>query len=276
MKTDYEALAARYAKHRRVHPEVLACLSAPLNQAARVLEVGCGTGNYICAMRELVGCDCVGLDPSAAMLEKLRGRACKVQSVQGSAEQLGLPDQSFDLVFSVDAVHHFVDRKAAFDEAFRVLRRGGRLCTVTDSEWVIRHRVPLALYFPETVDVELGRYPSIDALSSEMQKAGFGPPTQQMVEHSYDLTDASPYRDRVFSSLLGITEESVPTWPEEIGGGSPSGAAALRVPILLGVGDKAGRVTRRVPSVAEPVAVGNPAAGTSCRIEGSTRRRACS
>jgi len=208
MKTDYEALAARYAKHRRIHPEVLVCLSTQLNHAARVLEVGCGTGNYICALRELVGCDCVGLDPSAAMLEKLRGRACEVQSVQGSAEKLGLPDQSFDLVFSVDAVHHFVDRAAAFDEMFRVLRRGGRICTVTDSDWVIRHRVPLACYFPETIDVELGRYPSLDALSSEMQTAGFDSPTQQMVEHSYDLTDASPYRDRVFSSLLGITDEA--------------------------------------------------------------------
>jgi SAM-dependent methyltransferase len=208
MRTDYEALAARYAMHRRVHPEVLACLSALLNQAARVLEVGCGTGTYICALRELVGCDCVGLDPSAAMLEKLRGRACEVQALQASAAQLGLPDQSFDLVFSVDAVHHFVNRGAAFDEMFRVLKRGGRICTATDSEWAIRHRVPLALYFPETIDVELGRYPSIDAPSSEMRTAGFDSPTQQMVEQSYDLTDASPYRDRVFSSLLGITEES--------------------------------------------------------------------
>jgi SAM-dependent methyltransferase len=86
MKTDYEDLAARYANHRRIHPEVLACLSGALNQAARVLEVGCGTGNYICALRKLVGCDCVGLDPSAAMLEKMQGRACDVQSVQGTAE----------------------------------------------------------------------------------------------------------------------------------------------------------------------------------------------
>ena len=44
-----------------------------------------------------MGCDCVGLDPSAAMLEKMHGRACEVQSVQGTAEQLGLPDPSFDL-----------------------------------------------------------------------------------------------------------------------------------------------------------------------------------
>jgi len=98
MKTDYEALAKRYAEHRRVHPEVLACLRAPMTQAARVLEVGCGTGNYICALKELVGCECVGLDPSAAMLEKLRERACEVHAVKGSAEQLGLPEQSFDLV----------------------------------------------------------------------------------------------------------------------------------------------------------------------------------
>ena len=216
MKTYYEALAERYAKHRRVHPGVLACLTEPMCQAARVLEVGCGTGNYICAVKELVGCDCVGLDPSSKMLEKLRGRACAVPFVQGSAERLELPDQSFDFVFSVDAVHHFVDRAAAFHEAFRVLRKGGRICTVTDSEWVIRRRVPLALYFPETIEFELCRYPSIDDLACEMQRAGFAPATEQMVEHAYDLTDASPYRERVFSSLLGISDEAFHRGLEEL------------------------------------------------------------
>jgi ubiquinone/menaquinone biosynthesis C-methylase UbiE len=208
MKTNYEALATRYAKHRSIHPEVLAALTATLDQTARVLEVGCGTGNYICAVGELIGCDCVGLEPSAAMLQELQRRGCLVQSVQGAAEKLELPDQSFDLVFSVDAVHHFVDRVAAFGEAFRVLKTGGHICTVTDSEWIIRHRVPLASHFPETVDVELVRYPSIDTLLFEMRRAGFDSPVQQMVEHSYDLTNACAYRDKVFSSLLGISEEA--------------------------------------------------------------------
>ncbi|MER3438994.1 MAG: hypothetical protein C4346_16180 [Chloroflexota bacterium] len=51
----------------------------------------------------------------------------------GRAEVLPFKAQSFDLVFSVDVVHHISDRLAAFREARRVLRPRGWCCTVTDS-----------------------------------------------------------------------------------------------------------------------------------------------
>src|SRR3712207_7697189 len=40
----------------------------------------------------------------------------------GRAEGLPVPDASFDLVYSVDVIHHVGDRPAAFREAARVLR----------------------------------------------------------------------------------------------------------------------------------------------------------
>jgi SAM-dependent methyltransferase len=173
-----------------------------------VLEVGCGTGNYLGAIRESTGCEAFGVDPSPEMLAQLRARALPVRVREGHAEQLDFPAGTFDLVYSVDVIHHVVDRETAYREAARALRPGGVVCTVTDSEWIIRHRTPQSVYFPETIAVELARYPSIEALRSMMVKAGFESPSEEVVEHSYELTDAVAYREKVFSSLLYISDEA--------------------------------------------------------------------
>jgi SAM-dependent methyltransferase len=200
---DYDRLAADYTRHRRVHPGVLANLieAGGLTAATSVLEVGCGTGNYLIAIHERLGCACAGIDPSAEMLAAARARTDTVAFVQGRAGALRFPDAVFDLVYSVDVIHHVGDRSAYFREAWRVLKPGGRVCTATDSEDDIRRRRPLSSHFPETVPVELDRYPRIETLQEEMAGAGFADVRNSRVELAYNLTDVQPYRDRAFSSL---------------------------------------------------------------------------
>ena len=206
-KTDYAPLAKPYAQHRKPHPVVLARLREQLRPSSRVLELGCGTGNFITSLRNEVGCDCVGIDPSAEMLEQLRARSSDVTLLQNSAERLELPAESFDLVYSVDVIHHVEGLAAAFDEAARVLRPGGRVATITDSEWVIRNRLQ-SHYFPESIDVELQRYPSMVRLRAEMARAGLQDVREELVEHQYELTSADSYRAKVYSSLLYISDEA--------------------------------------------------------------------
>jgi ubiquinone/menaquinone biosynthesis C-methylase UbiE len=210
MKTYYEEIAPDYARYRRVHPEVLRRLitSGPVHGDSRVLEIGCGTGNYICALRESVGCHCWGVDPSEQMLAQAMGRTPSVQITHGHAENLAFAGPSFDLTFSVDVVHHITDRRKAFSEAERVLGAGGRLCIVTDSEEILRSRQPQSIYFPETIAVELSRYPAIDLLRSELVGAGFAELEETVVEFSTVLPDIEPYRAQVFSSLRLIPKEA--------------------------------------------------------------------
>jgi ubiquinone/menaquinone biosynthesis C-methylase UbiE len=207
---DYDKTASDYAQHRRVHPEGLKHLisTGNLGSDSKVLEVGCGTGNYILALKRLAGSRCWGIDPSQGMLAKARARSGGAQFQLGRAEDIGFSSDFFDLVFSVDVIHHVDDRPACFQEAYRVLAGGGKACTVTDSEWVIRHRRPLAVYFPETVEPELERYPRIAELRGLMEQAGFSRMNEASVEFPYQLTDIQAYRDRAFSALHLIPEDA--------------------------------------------------------------------
>ncbi len=200
---DYDRLAAEYARNRQVHPGVLGDLIATgdIGPESRVLEVGCGTGNYIVALAAAAQCACWGSDPSEQMLARAAGRDPGIHLLPGRAERLEFPAVFFDLVFSVDVIHHVVDRAAYFREAHRALKPGGRICTVTDSEWIIRHREPLSVYFPETVEVDLARYPRLEELAALMLEAGLEGPHEAMVESPYTVCDSQPYRERAFSSL---------------------------------------------------------------------------
>jgi len=205
-----EAIGTDYAQWRSLHPQLLDVLVA--NGAVRtdscVLELGCGTGNYIRALCERTGCAGWGLDPSEAMLAQARtgdpGRLCWICT---PAEHIALADAQFDLTFCVDVVHHLGNRAQVFEEAHRVLRPGGVLCVATDSEQMIRRRQPLSVYWPETIEAELARYPSIARLWAELCEAGFVRLGQREVASRGWLTDPGSYRAKAFSCLHALPDE---------------------------------------------------------------------
>lgn len=208
MNIDYDQIAADYARNRHVHPEVLRHLiaTASLDSSSRVLEIGCGTGNTIIALHDAIGCACCGIDPSPQMLAHARARSQRVQFQIAYAESIPFAAEQFTLAFSVDVIHHVQNREAYFREAYRLLHLGGRLCTVTDSDDIIRRRQPLSTYFPETVPLELARYPRLADLENFMAGVGFREMRQQTVEFQLNLTDISAFREKAFSALHLISE----------------------------------------------------------------------
>lgn len=205
---DYDQIATEYSQHRRVHPGLLRHVASDLASTSRVLEVGCGTGNYISALEAMFGCSCCGIDPSEQMLVKGREQSPRVHFQMGKAEKLDFPDESFDLVLSVDVIHHVQDRTAYLRGAYRVLRPGGRVWTATDSEEIIRQREPLAVYFPETIEVDLDRYPSMADLRQAMRDVGFQRLDEVAVAFPCQLSDISSYRAKAFSCLHLISADA--------------------------------------------------------------------
>ena len=208
--TDYGQGADAYAAHRRIHTAVFEelCASGLLGSASTVLEIGCGTGNYALALARCFGCIICGLEPSAAMLHHAHRQPSRVLWVLGHAGQLCFADRAFDLIFSVDVIHHVPNKAAFFQQAARALRLGGRLCTVTDSADFIRRREVLSGYFPETVEVDLGRYPRLAQLEAWMSTVGLADIQVVTVEQPYEITSAQPFRDRAYSCLQLISEEA--------------------------------------------------------------------
>ena len=210
-RIDYERAATPYTRHRGIHPGVLAELigGADVTARSRVLDVGCGTGNYARALQQETGCRVSGIEPSTAMRANAMDAANWDAIVPGSAESLPFPDSTFDLVMSTDVIHHVGDRPAFFREALRVLTGSGRIATATDSPEDIARRRPLSSHFPETIEIELRRYPTIAILQAEMAGAGFRVMPLGHAELEYDLVEIAAYRDRAFSSLHLIDEDAL-------------------------------------------------------------------
>jgi cyclopropane fatty-acyl-phospholipid synthase-like methyltransferase len=204
-------IAGNYALCRSVCVEVVASLveEGGILPGSHVLEVGCGSCNYLRAVSQTTGCSVAGLDPSEDMLSEARRLGGVRALKQGRAEDLAdlWPPGSFDVVFSVDVIHHVNDIAAYLTGACEVLNAGGRICTVTDSEGVIRGRRPLSEFWPETVAHELRRYPSVDDVLSSLGKCGFTDLLCLSVSREYRLTSAEPYERKAFSALHLISPE---------------------------------------------------------------------
>ena len=106
---------------------------------ARVLDVGCGTGEDVQALARLVGPTgrAVGVDASATMVEEARARAAAsglpVEFRQGDAHRLDFPDAGFDGCRAERLLQHVEDPRAVLAELVRVARPGGRV-VVWESE----------------------------------------------------------------------------------------------------------------------------------------------
>jgi SAM-dependent methyltransferase len=205
---NYDDLAAEYARHRRIYPGLVQHIlqRGDVTATSTVLEVGCGTANHLAAVRGATGARCIGVDPSAQMLRAAAEHPEDLELRQGTAEEFDFPDKTFDLIMSVDVIHYIREPSRYFRRALAALKPGGLIVTVTDSEWVIRKRMPIAQYFPAIIEVEAARYHPIPALAGELALAGFRELYERLIESEYQLRDASRFRDKSYSCLHLISD----------------------------------------------------------------------
>jgi SAM-dependent methyltransferase len=102
---------------------------AGVRKGDRVLDVACGTGALTLAAAEIAGPSgsVVGLDVNPEMLAVARRKPLQIEWLEGSAEALPLPSNSFDAVVSQFGFMFFEDKPKALGEMMRVLKPDGRL-----------------------------------------------------------------------------------------------------------------------------------------------------
>lgn len=112
---------------RRLHS--LLDLTKPLS----ICDVACGPGHLALSFQG-VASRIMGVDPAPNMLrafEKLAAeRGLEVETRCASAEDIPLPSDSFDLVASRLAPHHFNDVERALSEMARLARPGGSVAVI--------------------------------------------------------------------------------------------------------------------------------------------------
>jgi SAM-dependent methyltransferase len=100
------------------------------------IELGCGTA-YVSAWLARRGARPVGIDNSERQLETARALqrefGIEFPLIHGNAEQVPLPDASFDLAISEYGAAIWADPYAWIPEAARLLRPGGRLVFLGNS-----------------------------------------------------------------------------------------------------------------------------------------------
>lgn len=129
---------------RQMYLEMLRRLKAKREVAdgLRLLEVSCGRGGGLAALREAAPqVEAVGLDVAEAAIDFCRmtyGENDRLRFVVGSALDLPFPDVSFDVLLNVEASNDYPDRAQFFREAARVLKPDG-IFLYTDTFRAGRH-----------------------------------------------------------------------------------------------------------------------------------------
>ncbi|MEO6329914.1 MAG: class I SAM-dependent methyltransferase [Ginsengibacter sp.] len=179
----------------------------------RVLEIACGTGRVTMHLRKAIpsSAELIATDLNPGMIEVayqlLTGENIKFQAAD--AQALPFDDNTFDLIVCQFGFMFMPDKPKAFNEAFRVLKQGGKLIFNT---WDKIENNPLsntvknivAEYLPATSAGDFYKVPfsmfDKEAIKLLLQDAGFGKIIIELVKKE-GITSTSS--DGVKGMILG-------------------------------------------------------------------------
>lgn len=153
----YDEIGRTYTRTRQSDPRIAAQIAAALGDAASVLNVGAGSGNYEPTDRWVTA-----LEPSMTMIRQRSASTAAV--VQGVAGDLPFVDRSFDVAMGILTLHHWPDVGAGLAEVRRVSRRQVFMLfdgLVRDGYWLIDD------YFPAVWELDSERQAPTVAMVGE-------------------------------------------------------------------------------------------------------------
>jgi ubiquinone/menaquinone biosynthesis C-methylase UbiE len=174
-----------------------------LEETTRVLDVGAGTGALTDALRTAApAASIVSIDPASAMLRVARER-WRVTAINADASALPCARSSVDAVLLAYVLFHLLDPSAGLREAARVVRRGGRVGTVT---WASESPPDAAKVWEQALDeLDAPRLPAhgnhdgldtADDISALLDGAGLCPVQVWIHEIEHTFTPGSFWRLR--------------------------------------------------------------------------------
>jgi len=150
-------------------------------EGLRLLDAGCGTGNYITQVANMVG-QAVGLDYNEGMLEQCRSKCKGLTNVtlqQGDLLALPFEDNSFDIVIINQVLHHIAgshkeDNVRILLKHFqRILRKGGAVIINTQDPKQHINGFWWAEIIPDAVQRLADRLVTVKWMHQAMKDLGF-------------------------------------------------------------------------------------------------------
>ncbi|MCL2149367.1 MAG: arsenite methyltransferase [Dehalococcoidia bacterium] len=194
---------------------------ASLKKGEIVLDLGSGAGfdSFLAAAKVGTAGKVIGIDMTAEMLDKARENARKgnytnVEFRLGEIENLPVADNFADVVISNCVINLASNKQRVFDEAFRVLKPGGRLMV---SDLVILKELPSCIL--TSIDAYIGCVAGAMEKNEYMEtigKAGFEA-VKIIEESAYPLSSAmTDIISKVTADGLGLTDQQVQDASESI------------------------------------------------------------
>ncbi len=98
-----------------------------------VLDAGCGVGGSSIFLAKNFGCTAVGITLSQKQTETAKKKA-KQNGLEKATEflvmdfeRMKFPKETFDVVWAIESICHANSKKKFIEEAYRVLKKGGRI-----------------------------------------------------------------------------------------------------------------------------------------------------
>jgi ubiquinone/menaquinone biosynthesis C-methylase UbiE len=218
-RVDYDQIAATYDERAKLGylsavSTALQKLARQLN-AARVLDLGCGTGRSLAGLAQLQPAPvCFGLDLSGGMLARARGLNSGYRLAQAPAHLPPFAPARFDLITCVHAFHHFPHKMQVVQAAYALLRPGGALAIINMDPRESRQEWLIYKYFEGAYDIDLRRFPSVAQQEAMLRQAGFrqvsSPVVERVDEQISDETIMDDYwlRKESSSQLILLSDEA--------------------------------------------------------------------
>jgi ubiquinone/menaquinone biosynthesis C-methylase UbiE len=154
----YDTVADTYDHHydkprgRCYHTHISSSIMSALPKGGKLLDIGCGTGLFVERYLDSGG-SAIGIDISSKMIEKARYRCTACDYAIGTGERIPFCDNTFDAVSSLLVFSYIKDPETMLNEAYRVLKPGGKIAICTLGKKLLTRGIPAIYQISEKMKV---------------------------------------------------------------------------------------------------------------------------